>query len=60
MAKYIFQNLKTNGMKYNYKFTMLDREADYVDECHLALSDTKFQCTVHREMDDNSDCYTDA
>ena len=26
-------------MKYNYKFTMLDREADYVDECHLALSD---------------------
>ena len=47
-------------MKYNYKFTMLDREADYVDEFHLALSDTKFQCTVHREMDDNSDCYTDA
>ena len=26
-------------MKYNYKFTMLDREADYVDECHLALTD---------------------
>ena len=22
-----------------YKFTMLDREVDYVDECRLALSD---------------------
>lgn len=47
-------------MKYNCKFTMLDREADYVDGCHLALSDIRLQYTVHREMDDNSDCYTDA
>ena len=32
---------------------MLDREADYVDGCHLAFSDTKLQYTIHREMDDN-------
>lgn len=43
-----------------YKFTMLHREADYVAGCHLALSDAKLQYTVHREMDGNSDCYTDA
>ena len=35
----LLQSLKNSKMKYNYKFTMLDREADYVDECHLALSD---------------------
>lgn len=38
-------------MKYSYKFAMLDREADYVDRCHLTLSDTKLQYTVHSEMD---------
>lgn len=47
-------------MEYNYKFTKPNRGADYVDGCHLALSDTNLQYIVHREMDDNSDCYTDA
>ena len=35
----LLQSLKNSKMKYKYKFTMLDRETDYVDEYHLALSD---------------------
>ena len=47
--------MKNEGINYNCKFAMLDRETDYVDECNLALSDTKLHCMVHREIDDNSD-----
>lgn len=47
-------------MKYNCRFTMLDREVDSIDGCPLALSATRLQYIVHRERDDNSDCYTNA
>lgn len=39
---------------------MVDRDADYVDGNHIAVTLNCSQYTIHREVDYNSDFYIDA